>query len=278
MAILTVIFRWCRACPFPRCPIAGYWMAATKRASRWILIDDAARQALLAIVRDRRRVHHELSGTAGSKIPRSLSGSGAAQSALDLRASYRLRRDRGRLRTSPGYDMTAYWARSGLMQTMHNADAEPSQSPAGFGDHPTSMALFGGIMLGLYRREITGQGNEPDHVADGQRRVGQRLRNSGGAGGRGVPAEMDAHHHGEPDRESLRDARWPALHYLLSRSEKRLAEPLPRAGSSGIDRRSALSGRPSFAAPTVRSWWRSSMHPWARKTWRNGKRFCDRTM
>lgn len=58
----------------------------------------------------------------------------------------------------PGYDMTAYWARSGLMHTMHNADAEPAQSPAGFGDHPTSMALFGGIMLGLYRREITGQG------------------------------------------------------------------------------------------------------------------------
>jgi formyl-CoA transferase len=29
----------------------------------------------------------------------------------------------------PGYDMTAYWARSGLMQTMYNADAEPAQSP-----------------------------------------------------------------------------------------------------------------------------------------------------
>jgi crotonobetainyl-CoA:carnitine CoA-transferase CaiB-like acyl-CoA transferase len=58
----------------------------------------------------------------------------------------------------PGYDVTAYWARSGLMSTMHNADAEPAQSPAGFGDHPTSMALFGGIMLGLYQRERTGKG------------------------------------------------------------------------------------------------------------------------
>ncbi len=58
----------------------------------------------------------------------------------------------------PGYDVTAYWARSGMMSSMHNADAEPAQSAAGFGDHPTSMALFGGIMLGLYRREITGQG------------------------------------------------------------------------------------------------------------------------
>jgi formyl-CoA transferase len=66
--------------------------------------------------------------------------------------------DAGEDSNQPGYDMTAYWARSGLMHTMHNADAEPTPSPAGFGDHPTSMALFGGIMLGLYRRQITGQG------------------------------------------------------------------------------------------------------------------------
>src|SRR5438552_7749675 len=58
----------------------------------------------------------------------------------------------------PGYDLTAYWARSGLMSTMHNANAEPSQSPAGVGDHPTSMTLFGGIMLGRHRRAITGPG------------------------------------------------------------------------------------------------------------------------
>jgi crotonobetainyl-CoA:carnitine CoA-transferase CaiB-like acyl-CoA transferase len=58
----------------------------------------------------------------------------------------------------PGYDMTAYWARSGMMAAMHSADAEPVQSPAGFGDHPTAMALAAGILLGLYRRAITGQG------------------------------------------------------------------------------------------------------------------------
>jgi crotonobetainyl-CoA:carnitine CoA-transferase CaiB-like acyl-CoA transferase len=58
----------------------------------------------------------------------------------------------------PGYDITAYWARSGLMNSMHNGDAEPAQSVAGFGDHPTSMALFAGILMGLYRREVTGKG------------------------------------------------------------------------------------------------------------------------
>ncbi len=59
----------------------------------------------------------------------------------------------------PGYDATAYWARSGLMFSMHNGDAEPVQSPPGFGDHPTSMTLFAGIMLALYRRQLTGEGS-----------------------------------------------------------------------------------------------------------------------
>jgi formyl-CoA transferase len=58
----------------------------------------------------------------------------------------------------PGYDSTAYWARSGLMATMHYADADPVQSPAGFGDHPTCMALFAAIMMALYERQRTGRG------------------------------------------------------------------------------------------------------------------------
>jgi crotonobetainyl-CoA:carnitine CoA-transferase CaiB-like acyl-CoA transferase len=60
----------------------------------------------------------------------------------------------------PGYDQTAYWARSGLMWFMHNADAEPSRSVTGFGDHPTAMTLFGAIMLALYRRAVSGQGSK----------------------------------------------------------------------------------------------------------------------
>jgi crotonobetainyl-CoA:carnitine CoA-transferase CaiB-like acyl-CoA transferase len=60
----------------------------------------------------------------------------------------------------PGYDSTAYWARSGLMATMHYAETDPVQSPAGFGDHPTSMALFAAIMLALYERQRTGRGTK----------------------------------------------------------------------------------------------------------------------
>jgi crotonobetainyl-CoA:carnitine CoA-transferase CaiB-like acyl-CoA transferase len=58
----------------------------------------------------------------------------------------------------PGYDSTAYWARSGLMATMHYAESDPVQSPAGFGDHPTCMTLFAAIMMALYQRQSTGRG------------------------------------------------------------------------------------------------------------------------
>ena len=59
---------------------------------------------------------------------------------------------------TPGYDASAYWARSGLMGIVHNGNAEPVSSPCGFGDHPTSMALYGAIVTALYRRQQTGEG------------------------------------------------------------------------------------------------------------------------
>ncbi len=60
----------------------------------------------------------------------------------------------------PGFDMTAFWARSGLMDSVHNADSEPALSVAGQGDHPTSMAMLSGILLALYDRERTGRGTK----------------------------------------------------------------------------------------------------------------------
>jgi len=60
-----------------------------------------------------------------------------------------------------GFDTTAYWARSGLMdQVRADSTAMPARSVAGMGDHPTASALFGGIAAALYRRERTGQGAE----------------------------------------------------------------------------------------------------------------------
>lgn len=68
--------------------------------------------------------------------------------------------ERGEQVEAPGFDMTAYWARSGLMDSVHNGDSEPALSVAGQGDHPSSMTLFGAIMLALFRRERTGLGTK----------------------------------------------------------------------------------------------------------------------
>jgi len=58
-----------------------------------------------------------------------------------------------------GFDATALWARTGLMDLVrHSPDAPPPRSLPGMGDHPTGTALFGAIMTALYQRERTGRG------------------------------------------------------------------------------------------------------------------------
>jgi formyl-CoA transferase len=58
-----------------------------------------------------------------------------------------------------GFDATAYWARTGLMD-MVRADegTEPTRSAPGMGDHPSATGLYAAIVTALYRREKTGKG------------------------------------------------------------------------------------------------------------------------
>ncbi len=58
----------------------------------------------------------------------------------------------------PGYDTTAYWARSGLTNIIYDLTVQTGATPCGSGDHPVSLALFGSIMLALYQRQMTGRG------------------------------------------------------------------------------------------------------------------------
>jgi formyl-CoA transferase len=58
----------------------------------------------------------------------------------------------------PGFDVTAYWARSGLMDMTRQGDVPPALNVFGAGDHATAISLFAGIMTALYRREKTGRG------------------------------------------------------------------------------------------------------------------------
>ena len=59
----------------------------------------------------------------------------------------------------PGFDITAYWSRSGLLALTRDAGAPPTLPIAGSGDHGTAVGLFSAIVMGLYRRERTGKGS-----------------------------------------------------------------------------------------------------------------------
>ncbi len=58
-----------------------------------------------------------------------------------------------------GFDATAYWARTGLMDMVRaTTETEPARSMPGMGDHPTATGLYAAIVTALYRRERTGRG------------------------------------------------------------------------------------------------------------------------
>src|SRR5258705_1581353 len=59
----------------------------------------------------------------------------------------------------PGFDITAYWASSGLVALTRDAGAPPTLPVSGSGDHATAVGLYSAIVTGLYRREHTGKGS-----------------------------------------------------------------------------------------------------------------------
>ena len=58
----------------------------------------------------------------------------------------------------PGFDVTAFWARSGIGYMTAPKGAEPFMRTSGMGDHTTSLATVSAILAALYERERTGEG------------------------------------------------------------------------------------------------------------------------
>ena len=58
----------------------------------------------------------------------------------------------------PGFDITSYWARSGLLSMTRDAGAPPTWPVLGSGDNATAVGLYSAIVTALYRRERTGKG------------------------------------------------------------------------------------------------------------------------
>lgn len=66
--------------------------------------------------------------------------------------------DKGPDADLPGFDITSYWARSGLLSLTRDVGAPPTWPVAGSGDNATAVGLYSAIVTALYRRERTGQG------------------------------------------------------------------------------------------------------------------------
>ncbi len=74
-------------------------------------------------------------------------------------ASFTAYGEAGEEAAKTGFDSTAYWARTGLMdQVRAEATTPPSRSMPGMGDHPSATGLYAAIVTALYRREKTGRG------------------------------------------------------------------------------------------------------------------------
>src|SRR5271165_4169287 len=59
----------------------------------------------------------------------------------------------------PGFDITSYWARSGLLSMTRDAGAPPTWPVAGSGDNATAVGIYSAVVTALYRRERTGKGS-----------------------------------------------------------------------------------------------------------------------
>jgi crotonobetainyl-CoA:carnitine CoA-transferase CaiB-like acyl-CoA transferase len=61
-------------------------------------------------------------------------------------------------RDRPGYDVGAFWARSGVAATLAPEGVAPPMIRGGFGDHVTAITTVAGIVTALYERERSGRG------------------------------------------------------------------------------------------------------------------------
>src|SRR5882724_9058335 len=66
--------------------------------------------------------------------------------------------DKGPDADLPGFDITSYWARSGLLSMTRDAGVPPTWPVSGSGDSATAVGLYSAIVTALYRRERTGKG------------------------------------------------------------------------------------------------------------------------
>lgn len=144
-----------------------------------------------------------------------------------------------------GFDLVAYWSRTGLMDVVRAQGAEPAQSVPGMGDHPTAIALYASIVTALLRRQQTGEGGlvHTSLVANGLWSA------SCIAQAKFTDSNFDSYQHPQkmPITRALyetSDNRW--LNFTMVRTPEEIHRLLEMTGSM------TLLDRPEFATPELR--------------------------
>src|SRR5436190_2539272 len=151
---------WRASSPVPS-KVTDYWWQLTSRNKCSLAIDLKHREGL--------RVLHRLIGGADVfvtnfplPVRERLQIAAADLLAINPRLVYgsiTAYGEAGEEAARTGFDATAYWARTGLMDMVRaSPETEPVRSMPGMGDHPTATALYAAIVTALYRRERTGRG------------------------------------------------------------------------------------------------------------------------
>jgi formyl-CoA transferase len=151
---------WRASTPVPG-KVTDYWWQLTSRNKRSLAIDLKHREGL--------RVLHRLIGASDVFITNfplpvreRLQIAAADLLAINPRLVYgsiTAYGEAGEEAARTGFDATAYWARTGLMDMVRaSTETEPVRSMPGMGDHPTATGLYAAIVTALYRRERTGKG------------------------------------------------------------------------------------------------------------------------
>ena len=147
-----------------------------------------------------------------------------------------------------GFDSTAYWARTGLMDMVRaDADTVPSRSMPGMGDHPSATGLYAAIVTALYRREKTGQGGvvrssllQNGSVGEWLRRADPPVRRTGA-----VRPHRDEAPNALANHYRTRDGRWFIM--ALFNEQRQLRSFLAAIG------REDLTDDPRFATAEAAS-------------------------
>ena len=154
-------FRYLRHAPGnPPCEVDYGWLA-DNRNKRGLALDlktEAGRGALYRLIRDTDVFVTNLPLAARERLGVGYEDLAALNDRL-IYASLTAYGEHGPERLNTGFDSTALWARSGLMDMVRPApDSPPAKSLPGMGDHPTAITLYAAIATALFRRERTGRG------------------------------------------------------------------------------------------------------------------------